>query len=445
MEPANEYGALFASYEGSGSLKLKEGGEVPCTFRAFQLRDGHVMLAGKIEPDVPGVYFGLNAAEAIVGTTTGGQHLSAARLFETNYLPEISQEQPGVYFAYRAQKLGIEFQSNGKTSRSRFAIVNVILVNGEQNIEHPGGWARLRQVAGCQGVAQRLQTLKGIDVTAELEVEAAEPQSRDLVADDICSLLSIARGTKVQWISRDDCTTSGDLVYRYHFSRVTKAYCPLPVIDPREIEDIPRFLAATIPTYVERRDAWGLARGLLHAYLDAKAEADYLQTRGIKLVVALEMLKEAFLQASGYSDLLRPQPQFRAMVPDLKEALKTVMLQHGLDNTERAIAYRNLQGLNRKPFEEIVAALCTEIQMNVPEQDRKLFVRCRNSLVHTGRFYCARADEVDRATVPPHPGPTEEYFWLLHFMDRLLLRLVGYQGPYIDWSRPGEPVRRTSL
>lgn len=445
MKSANEYGALFASYEGSGSLKLKGGREVPCTFRAFQLRDGQVILVGKVDPSVPEAYFGIIRAEAMVGTTTSGQHLSAAGLFATNYLPEASQDQPAIPFAYRAQELSIEIQSDGKTSRSQFAVVNLILENDEQNIKHPAGGAGLRRVAGYPDVVQRLRTLKGIDVTAELEVEADEPQSRKLVADDLCALLSLARGTKVQWISRDDYTASGDLAYRYHFSRVTKAYCPLPVIDPREIEDTPLFLAATIPIYIERCDRWRLSRGLLDAYLDAKAENDYLQARGIKLVVALEMLKEAFLQASEYRDLLRPKCAFHAMVSDLKKALKPVMLQHGLDNSERAIVYRNLQGLNRKPFEEVVSALCTELKMNVSDQDRKVFVRCRNSLVHTGRFYCARANEDDHATVPPHPGPREEYFWLLHFMDRLFLRLVGYQGPYVDWSHVGEPVRKTSL
>jgi hypothetical protein len=75
----------------------------------------------------------------------------------------------------------------------------------------------------------------------------------------------------------------------------------------------------------ERHDTWGLSRGLLDAYLDAKAEADYLQTRGVKLAIALEMLKEVFLQASGYPDLLRPWSQFRAMVPAMKKALKAVL------------------------------------------------------------------------------------------------------------------------
>ena len=34
-DTANEYGALLASYEGSGFLKLNEGDEAPCTFMAM--------------------------------------------------------------------------------------------------------------------------------------------------------------------------------------------------------------------------------------------------------------------------------------------------------------------------------------------------------------------------------------------------------------------------
>jgi hypothetical protein len=102
---------------------------------------------------------------------------------------------------------------------------------------------------------------------------------------------------------------------------------------------------------------WGLSLGLLDAYLDAKAEADFLQIRGVKLVVAMEMLKEAFLRASGYPDLLRPKPQFRAMVSDLKDSVKVVIVRHGFSNAERPMVYRNIPGVNRVPFEEIVAKL----------------------------------------------------------------------------------------
>ena len=52
-------------------------------------------------------------------------------------------------------------------------------------------------------------------------------------------------------------------------------------------------------------------------------------------------------------------------------------------------------------------------------------------------------DEEARRAQAPLASPVHEYFWLLHVMDRLFLRVVG--GSYIDWSHPAKPVRRDSF
>ena len=440
----NEYGAVFAAYQGSGTLRHKGGGEDPCTFSAFQLRDGHIVLSLNLELANPARYFEGTTLETIAGTTNDGHQFSATGL-STAHSVQVTIDPPGICSECRAQRIAVETSSTEATPQSRFAIVNLTLANNDLVVEHPAGKARLRRVAGYEQVVRRFGTVKAIDVTAELHLEAPDRDSREAAADDICALLSVARGTKIQWIAREDYTPSGDRLHRYHFSHVTKLFCPLPAIDPRKIEDTSRFLATAMRAYVERRENWGLSRGLLDAYLDAKSDIDYLQTRGVKLAVAMEMLKESFIQASGYQDLVRPRREFRAMTQDLKNALKKVMEQHHLDAPQRAIVYRNIEGLNRVPFENIVAALCTSIEMDVSDEHRKLFVKCRNSLVHTGRFYCETADDHDRAELPPHPGPVEAYCWLLHFLDRVLLRVVGYRGPYVDWSNPGAPVRRATF
>jgi hypothetical protein len=35
-------------------------------------------------------------------------------------------------------------------------------------------------------------------------------------------------------------------------------------------------------------------------------------------------------------------------------------------------------------------------------------------------------------------GPADEYFYLVALLDRLILALLRYLGPYLDWSVPDE-------
>ena len=444
MRNLNEYGTISVEYEGSGTLTARNGVTAPCGFTASQMRDGRVVLLVTLgAEDAAAGFFVLEGADAVVGSTTTGWHLTATGLSHVNYLPPVPRNQPGTFLAYHAKQVTIETPSAEETSSSLFAIVNAIFVGNNLAVEHPKGRAHLRRVDDYESVTVQVRTLKRIDITAELEVELPDPETSETVADDICSLLSIASGTKVQWIRRTDLTQSLDVVRSCHDYRVTKPYCPLPVIDPRPRQDLSLFLTTTLPTYVQRRESWGLSAGLLDAYLDAKSETDYLQVRGVKLAVVMEMLKESFLQVSGYQQLNMPKGKFHTIVRCIKTELKRP--HHDLEKRQRDVAYRNLEGLNRIPFGDVLDALCSKLQLNVPKRDRTLFVQCRNSLIHTGHFYCETAGTEERSTVVPHPSSAEEYFWLLHFLDRLFLRLVGYEGPYVDWSHPGSPVRRPSL
>ena len=307
----NEYGVTSVEYEGTGTFATDGGATTPCDFTAFQLRDGQVILLITLGPeDVAAGFRALEGVETVVGCTTTGQRLTATGLSDVNYLPQVPRNEPGAYLAYHAEKVTVETLSTETTSSCRFAIVNFIFAGHDLAVEHLAGRARLRRVDEYETVALRVGTLKGIDITAELDIQV-DPERAETVASDICSVLSVACGTKIQWISRTDLTQSGHPVRSCHCYRVTKPYCPLPVIDPRQREDLSLFLATAMPTYVQRRESWGLAAGLFDAYLDAKSEADYLQLRGVKLAIAMEMLKESFLQVSGYQQLNMPKAEFR--------------------------------------------------------------------------------------------------------------------------------------
>ncbi|MGH9460943.1 MAG: hypothetical protein ACRD1X_06970 [Vicinamibacteria bacterium] len=440
---ANEYGAVFASYCGLGRLRGKNGQDAPCSFSAFQLRDGNVIVLWKVlDPDIFWVS-DLNATQSLTGTTDTGAALSATLSIETNYLPSLTDQEPGVYGAYHCRSLDVSVVPDEVSRSSTFALTNLTLKTQALPITHPLAEMQLRPIDRYRDRIARLKALNGIDVTAELVVRGTDVHLRSLAADDVCDLLSLASGTKVQWIARTDYSESGTVLHRYHASRVTKSYCPWPLIDPTHPNDTANFIAAALPVYVSRKTQWGLGRGLLEAFLDARAQADYLETRGVKLAVAMEMLKTAFVSAANSPEFVRPELEFDDIADKLKKAIKGVLSRW--KPAERALVYENLPALNRAPFRNHLISLCFKVDLSLTDADLQLFVRCRNSLVHRGRFYCQTANEKARLKCPPHASPVHEYGWLLHVMDRLYLRLVDYRGPMIDWSDPGNPSRRDTF
>jgi hypothetical protein len=267
------------------------------------------------------------------------------------------------------------------------------------------------------------------------------------VIDDLCYLMSVARGTTIQWIYCNHYNAAGECIMRTHSPRITKPFSPLSIIDPRVDgrDETKVFLEQGYGVYVSKRDSYGLNRGTIDAYLDAKAEHDYLETRGAKLAVAMEMLKAVFLELPGspVNECILEEEHFKKVVGSLRVAVDKVLETEGIDEKSReALASEGkILSLNRRSFRSVMNRLCKSIGLKVGERDLALFVECRNKLVHRGQFYCATATQEEREKCPPLPSKTHEYFFLVNFLDRIFLKLLGYSGAYIDWGVPSKPSR----
>ena len=148
-------------------------------------------------------------------------------------------------------------------------------------------------------------------------------------------------------------------------------------------------MADTLPSYQAQRDKWGLSSGLLDATSTQRPKPTFSRL-ALKLTVAMEMLKESFVAATGYCEFARPDDEFGQLVPALKNAITKVLTGAGWQSSERSIAYGNIRAL-RIPFGHLLKALCAHVDLQLPEEDVHLFVPCRNGLVHRGRFYCETA------------------------------------------------------
>lgn len=117
----------------------------------------------------------------------------------------------------------MSLDSSKRPSTWRFALTNVTIPPGDLLAAHPAvQMARISRASEYEERIRRLKTLHGIDITANLEVQAAAAAVCSDAATDLCHLLSVACGTKVQWVSRVAYSSDGTGLHYHHSSRVTK-------------------------------------------------------------------------------------------------------------------------------------------------------------------------------------------------------------------------------
>ncbi len=432
------YGVALRKYAGHGIVTLTTQRQAACEFVAAQLENGKTILLCATEEPLWGHLVGVVDAQFFSGTTHEGLRVEAVRnVSETTYLSKPTES--GTYFALRIGHLKVSRAREEACSRLTFTLTNLAGIRRDLPFTIHGKNLLIRPHRDAVANLQRLNVTRGVLPTAEVELEAGITIEDDIeVVDEACYLLSIALGTKVQWIALTEWTSSGDWSARNHYSRVTKRYGSLAAINPSEgaIEEFMKSPEAA--DFGDARKAVGLTNAVIDTYLDAKAEGDFLEVRGLKLVVAVEMLKAAFQDATRTSSLAIALEDFEKLRPALKEAVKDAIVGETTPE-QRCVVYENLAGLNRVPFSAQLRRLCSAVKLPLDDTDLRRFVASRNRLVHEGHFYCEKASERDRDALTPLGSQVEEWFWLLHFVDRLFLKAAGYSGAYVDWSVPGKP------
>jgi hypothetical protein len=455
MGLVDSYGKCVDLYEGTGSLKDSTGKTFECEFEAGQLMDGTIVL---VCTSRPGEYFmfSLGAELQFEGLTADGRTVrSRGRNTSINILAG-RLDRPGSRTAFAPSELVVS--SAEKTpAKLRFGLTNFrlsgqhVVINRTRHknlllrlTDHKKLYiVELRPVEDYKEIMLRVSTLKSIEVTctAEVDVEKfGDIENIETVIGRLCLIASVARGTKVEWIYCDWLDEDGSQIRRTHAHRYTKPYSALSIIDYRGDDNSTRlFLEQAYTTFCKRCDDYELDRGTINSYIDAKSESDFIETRGAKLAVALEGLKHAFLHSkNGVSEFILPPSQFSELAPKLLKAIKDVLKEiPEISKSDRGLIATpgKMLSLNRQSFRDILEKLFEEIKLLPNLGEIKLFIACRNKLVHTGDFYCNAATPEERAICAPLASPVEEYFFLVNFLDRIFLKLLGYSGEYLNISK----------
>lgn len=459
-ELMKEYSLAIAEYTGNGILITSDDRHTQCTFEAVQLANGTIFL---VCWDLPPKFFTLDVlAVSFKGTTSNGYHFSTAKLnIKVEVRPRLMDGITRIVFHLNEFK--VSRPNSAASIEIRYGLTNFEVLCDQMEmtatgrhcvltltLETPRGQSSLKvsRLPNYKLISRRLSRLKGIEVTSEAIFQIGETfdlsNSHEII-DHLCYILSVAAGTKIQWVYSTEYDERGEIVQRMHSARVTKPFNSVVLIDATSAQtaDIATFIEKVYPAYIRRRESFRLDRGTIDAYLDAKSSGDYLEARGSKLAISLEMLKSIlFTQPDvSLSRFIVDEDRFDKLSKKIKTAIKPLLEQEGINSDQRSEFYRNLPALNNTTFKQILENFIRYIGLNISKPEINLFVMCRNKLVHEGAFYCDTATQREAEKCPPRQSPWLEYAFMIGFLDRIFLQLLDYDGPYIDWQS-GKPVRK---
>lgn len=319
--------------------------------------------------------------------------------------------------------------------------------------------ARLVQRTDYDKQESILRAVHGIAPTAEFEVSlepSEQPNDIDNIATDMCQILSIARGTRIQWIYRRITNENREALSTQHTKHFTSNYSASHIIGfgLKDSVTMKQFIEIAFPAFISKRGPYELDKGVINTYLDAKSDHDFIESNGLKLAIVMEMLGHANLRAKGLEryEKIAPQNDFENCLDDLETTIKDYLTSRDLKpKTAERIAGKAKE-LNNAPFRDILDQLFKSISLNVVRSgkdimgDAELFAGCRNSLAHTGQFLSTKRPPGKPCPFAQGwPGNKQEYFFMQSLVDRVFLRLLDYDGPYLDWRVAWSDLQANSL
>lgn len=422
----------LASYQGSGTLTLDTQEAFTCTFEVGQMKTGNIFLICRnMEPVFPSFFFATTNHPALshfAGKTSEGYQLSSTG----NIVVAGRISATEVTCVLRT--LIVEMKKNSVPYQVHFGLTNVLMMGAfSLRLEHAGIITELfvKPVENYQDIVDHIRPLKIVDITCEVSgflTEQIKAEQLVGVVDNLCYLLSVAQGFKINWLYQTFSDSEGTCLSKVHESYVAKAYKAQSLIPSH---NLPAFMEGTYGAYVTNRERYQLNTRIIDLYLDALAEGDYLQPRGMKLATALEAIKAVFtnLETDPVKETILTRSAFERLRKKLCEQISPLL--EGLEDGSAKTFCDKLPELNRRSFNELLDDIFARINFQIDEEEKKRFIRCRNKLVHEGRFYC-EAEAQKAHAVPDHQQMVQEYFFMVSVLDRVILKLLGYQGIYKD-------------
>jgi len=430
-------------YRGVGILRHQPLLEpTPCTFAVYQLPDGDIRLRCEANLFTSWKHLEMGPRVALHLEATTEEDLSlridgpALLSSHTTHIYSDKPPDPVVirYLVQGDARMEVGNQQWSGEATVRFALTNFKFVGTEVEEIEPGPSGlntlrlnisntliSIRKVRDYESRLDRLEVIGDSNITCEAQTIIKSPNDLSRIQeimDNLCRLLSIASGTLVSWLYFEIFSGAGVFLYAAHRNSIARNYVSQPLIDPRQRYDVKYFVESTYDRYVELLATHRMIQ-VVHAFTEAR-NRNFLETRGLIILSLVEYLTDPKGDSTFIPNNLYEQgrDEFKILV---SEAARKAY--PGIDNdTRETLATRciaNFQTLRRK-----LKQFCAENRVPVSRKEIEGFIKNRDALAHRAAF--AVSDESSGLNS------------MMRVLDRMILRLLDYSGPYLNcitWER----------
>jgi hypothetical protein len=224
MTALNIYGKIIREYVGDGCITLDTRQICKCSVRAVQIADGKIIAGCHFYEDIASVLLCQNKDNPIIsvkGVTKGGQEflLEDQLLLTSSNIQYSAKDGTTIDIVFIASSMKFTKPQSEAVKLVRFGITNFKFF-GNKLREYPNGggaWdilsvnlgektVEIHEVQNHKIIMESVEAQKSIDVTSEVVINLSSIDDLDTVTpliDTLCKLLSLARGTKINWIYYD--------------------------------------------------------------------------------------------------------------------------------------------------------------------------------------------------------------------------------------------------
>ena len=282
----------------------------------------------------------------------------------------------------------------------------------------------------------RLQRLHRLTAPTAILIVANGPSISETskVVGRLCTALSIVQGSKVNWITHECLDENHTSRYSSLENRITKAPSSLAL---NRVGGNNKLLPLTAVhdcfariCELEEQYAWNR---VLEVWLEARENADYTETRALRLVTVIEALRTIILRHKPQQPpIAKPEwDAFLRYIIPVTDFYATAGLKLKQDQISVITTPERWNRLNERSFRSAIGATFKILGIKEDVRAIELFVQSRNKLIHEGMFRCQSEPEEVVAEMDAPKDPTAEYFFIASFVDRVIMKTVGLKR-YLD-------------
>lgn len=434
IKDLSNYGARRKVFQGKGIATFNDGSEVQARYTLVQLADADLLFSIHVNRSMWDFLGGTLAAESLRGTLQDGRPVNAH-----GFLTKESKQSTQAKTRLIGYTSGWEI---GETNFREASLISFDIVNfrffGTENEEFIEGDTKratsslmklslgkreftLRWEEDYDQAVASLRAQQGVQVTCTVSTKIEDSAEIDAVIADVetlCDVMTVARGTLVNWTSFDVKSKQSEILFSRYRNSITRRFAGTELINSTDRQSTKSFLERGFSRCQEIAPDFQI-RKIARAFTETKA-GPFIESRSLLIGVLVEYIASVRARIDNRTYFLDQEvfeSRWDSFKPNVLASLKLTYPE--LVSKHVGAIMSNIRGLNRRPFSWKINNLAKWLNIKFEKGEVEKFVKTRNSLAHEGRF-------------PESETPVIHYLRMQHFIDRVMLRLFDYQGSYYD-------------